>query len=83
MSNAAKYRFGTRAPFPAPASWQAIAKTVPGVASAAAPLCADWQSFFWTSPIDNKPHLVRVFAFDPDAPPVFLLSGIADQQAAC
>jgi len=79
VSNAAKYRFGTRAPFPH-SELAAIGK-VSGVASAA-PLYADWQDFFWTSPVDNKPHLVRVFAVDPDAAPVFLLAGIADQQAA-
>jgi len=79
VMNASKYRFGTRNPF-AHNELNAI-KKVTDIASVA-PLYGDWQDFFWTSPIDNKPHLVRVFAFDPDAPPVFLLSGIADQQAA-
>ena len=39
-----------------------------------------WQDFFWTSPLDDKPYLVRVFAFDPDAPAVLSLSGIKDGQ---
>ena len=78
VQNASKYRFGTRNPF-APKDLETI-KSVAGVATAA-PLYADWTDFFWTSPIDNKPHLVRVFAFDPDAPPVFSIPGIADQQA--
>jgi putative ABC transport system permease protein len=77
--NASKYRFGTRNPF-AHSELTTIGK-VAGVASVA-PLYGDWQDFFWTSPVDGKPHLVRVFAFDPDAPPVFQLAGIADQQAA-
>jgi putative ABC transport system permease protein len=76
--NASKYRFGTRNPF-APSHLEAI-RAVSGVAGVA-PLYADWMDFFWTSPVDNKPHLVRVFAVDPDAPPVFSLPGIADQQA--
>jgi putative ABC transport system permease protein len=78
VENASKYRFGTRDPF-AHREFDAI-RGVLGNASVA-PLYADWQEFFWTSPTDGKPHLVRVFAFDPDAPPVFLLSAIADQQA--
>ncbi len=77
--NASKYRFGTRDPF-AHNELDAIAK-VAGIASVA-PFYGDWQDFFWTSPVDNKPHLVRVFAIDPDAPPVFLLPGIADHQAS-
>jgi putative ABC transport system permease protein len=77
VMNASKYRFGTRDPFAA--RDLDMIKTVSGVASAA-PLYGDWQDFFWTSPVDDKPHLVRVFAIDPDAPPVFLLAGIADQQ---
>ncbi len=77
--NASKYRFGTRNPF-AHSELTTIGK-VAGVASVA-PLYGDWQDFFWTSPVDDKPHLVRVFAIDPDAPPVFELPGIADQQAA-
>jgi len=78
VMNASKYRFGTRDPFAA-RELDTI-KTVSGVATAA-PFYADWQDFFWTSSVDNKPHLVRVFAFDPNAPPVFALSGIAEQQA--
>jgi putative ABC transport system permease protein len=78
VQNASKYRFGTRNPF-APKDFETI-KTVAGIATAA-PLYANWTEFFWTSPIDNKPHLVRVFAFDPDAPAVFSIPGIADQQA--
>ncbi|HZK91089.1 MAG TPA: FtsX-like permease family protein [Stellaceae bacterium] len=78
VMNASKYRFGARDPF-AHRELGAI-RAVSGVASAA-PLYADWQDFFWTSPIDGKPHLVRIFAVDPDQPPVFLLSGIADQQS--
>ncbi|HWD60678.1 MAG TPA: FtsX-like permease family protein [Stellaceae bacterium] len=77
VSSAAKYRFGTRDPFD-PHALDTI-KAVSGVATVA-PLYADWQDFFWTSPIDNKPHLVRVFAIDPDSPPVFSTPGIADQQ---
>jgi len=76
--NASKYRFGTRNPF-APGDLETM-RAVSGVAGVA-PLYADWMDFFWTSPVDNKPHLVRVFAVDPDAPPVFSLPGIADQQA--
>jgi putative ABC transport system permease protein len=75
--NASKYRFGTRDPFAA--RQLAAMRAVPGIASVAA-FYADWMDFFWTSPVDDKPHLVRVFAFDPDAPPVFSLSAIADQQ---
>jgi len=78
VMNAAKYRFGTRDPFPR--RELGTVRAVPGVASAA-PLFADWQEFFWTSPADGKPYLVRVFAFDPDQPPVFLLPEIVDQQA--
>jgi putative ABC transport system permease protein len=77
VMNTSKYRFGTRDPFEA--RELEIIKTVPGVSSATA-LYGDWQDFFWSSPVDNKPHLVRVLAFDPDAPPVFALPGIADQQ---
>ncbi|HTW52260.1 MAG TPA: FtsX-like permease family protein [Stellaceae bacterium] len=77
VQNASKYRFGTRNPF-APKDFETI-KTVAGIATAA-PLYADWVDFFWTSPVDNKPHLVRVFAVDPDAPAVFSIPGIADQQ---
>jgi putative ABC transport system permease protein len=75
--NASKYRYGTRDPF-APRDFATI-KTVPGIT--AAPLYADWMDFFWTSPTDNKPHLIRVFAFDPDGPAVFNIPGIADQQS--
>jgi putative ABC transport system permease protein len=78
VSTAAKYRFGTRDPFPH-REFDTI-RSVDGVASAA-PLYASWQEFFWTSPQDGKSYLVRVFAFDPDGPPVFLPSGIAGQQA--
>jgi putative ABC transport system permease protein len=76
--NASKYRFGTYDPF-AHRDFDAI-RNVSGVASAA-PLYAQWMAFWWTSPVDNKPHLVRVFAFDPGGSPVFLLAGIADQQS--
>ena len=76
--SAYKYRFGTRDPI---AHTQLdTARGLAGVASAA-PLYADWQDFFWTSPLDGKPYLVRVFAFDPAAPPVFSLSGITSNQA--
>ncbi|MGA8400374.1 MAG: FtsX-like permease family protein [Stellaceae bacterium] len=78
VQNASKYRFGTRNPF-ASKDLETI-KSVPGIATAA-PLYADWTDFFWTSPIDNKPHLVRVFAFGPDAPAVFSIPGIVSQQA--
>lgn len=78
VQNASKYRFGTRNPF-APKDMETI-KAVPGIATAA-PLYADWTDFFWTSPVDDKPHLVRVFAVNPDAPAVFSIAGIASQQA--
>jgi putative ABC transport system permease protein len=77
VMNAVKYRFGTRDPFPR-RDLDAI-RAVPAVASAA-PLFASWQEFFWTGPADGKPYLVRVFAFDPDEPSVFLLSDLARQQ---
>jgi putative ABC transport system permease protein len=76
--NASKYRYGTRDPF-APHDFATI-KTMPGIA-AAAPLYADWMDFFWSSPVDNKPHLVRVFAVDPDAAAVFNIPAITDQQS--
>ena len=76
--SAYKYRFGTRDPIEHGELDKV--RTVAGIASAE-PLYADWQEFFWTSPIDGKPYLVRVFAFDPGAPAVFSLSGIKDQQA--
>lgn len=78
VMNASKYRFGTRNPF-ASRELETM-RALSGVASVA-PLYADWMDFFWTSPVDDKPHLVRVFALDPDAPPVFSLPGIADRQA--
>ena len=76
--SAYKYRFGTRDPIDH--SELDKVRAVAGIASAE-PLYADWQEFFWTSPIDGKPYLVRVFAFDPGASAVFSLSGIKDQQA--
>ena len=78
ISSAYKYRFGTRDPID-----HAELDTVRGIAgiASAAPLYADWQDFFWTSPLDGKPYLVRVFAFDPAAPPIFSLSAINDGQA--
>jgi putative ABC transport system permease protein len=75
--NASKYRFGTRDPF-APHDLETI-KTVPGIATTA-PFYADWMDFFWTSPVDDKPHLVRVFAINPDAAAIFNIPAIADQQ---
>ena len=75
--NASKYRFGTHDPFAA--RDLATIRGVAGIASAM-PLDLDWQDFFWTSPIDGKPHLIRVLAVDPDGPPVFLPSDLADQQ---
>lgn len=77
ISNAYKYRFGTRDPF----DHNVLEKVraAPGVATAA-PFYASWMDFFWTSPIDGKPHLVRVFAFDPDGPPVLSLPAIVQQQ---
>src|SRR3984885_8068926 len=59
VMNASKYRFGTRDPFAA--RELAPMKAVSGVQTAAA-FYGDWQDFFWTSPVDGKPHLVRVFA---------------------
>jgi putative ABC transport system permease protein len=76
--SAYKYRFGTRDPFPHGELNQV--RAVAGIASAT-PLYADWVEFFWTSPADKKSYLVRAFAFDPDQPPVFSLSGIVDQQS--
>ena len=78
VQSAYKYRFGTRDPF----DHGELDKvhTVAGIASAE-PLYADWQEFFWTSPLDGKPYLVRVFAFNPDAPPVFTLPDIVGQQS--
>jgi putative ABC transport system permease protein len=76
--SAYKYRFGTRDPIDHGELDKVHA--VVGIASAE-PLYADWQDFFWTSPIDGKPYLVRVFAFDPGALAVFSLSGVKDQQA--
>jgi putative ABC transport system permease protein len=78
VSSAYKYRFGTREPFEH-ATLDKV-RAIPGIASAV-PLYADWQDFFWTSPLDGKPYLVRVFAFDPDGPAVFSLSGIKDGQS--
>jgi putative ABC transport system permease protein len=78
VMNASKYRFGTYDPF-AHRELAAV-RAVAGVASAT-PLYASWMAFWWTSPVDGKPHLVRVFAVDPEAPPVFLLPEIADRQA--
>jgi putative ABC transport system permease protein len=75
--NASKYRFGMRNPFAA--RELETMRSVSGVENVA-PLYADWTDFFWTSPVDDKPHLVRVFAIDPNAPPVFTLSGIVKQQ---
>jgi putative ABC transport system permease protein len=75
--SAYKYRFGTRDPIDHGELDKV--RAVAGIVSAE-PLYADWQEFFWTSPVDGKPYLVRVFAFDPDAPAVFSLSGIKDQQ---
>ncbi|MBV9552479.1 MAG: hypothetical protein JO032_06770 [Alphaproteobacteria bacterium] len=78
VMNASKYRFGTYNPFPH--GELAAIRAVAGVASAA-PLYADYMEFFWTSPSDGKPHLIRTFAVDPDQPAVFLLSDIASRQA--
>jgi putative ABC transport system permease protein len=78
VMNASKYRFGTRNPF-AHRELDAI-RAVGGVASAA-PLYADYMDLFWTGPADGTAHLVRVYGFDPDGPPVFLLRDIAQHQA--
>jgi putative ABC transport system permease protein len=78
VSSASKYRFGTRDPFAH--GMLELVRSVPGIASAA-PLYADWQDFFWTSPNDGKPYLIRVLAFDPDEPPVLSLPGLAEQQS--
>jgi putative ABC transport system permease protein len=77
VMSAVKYRFGTRDPFPR-RDFDLI-HSFAGVASTA-PLYAGWQDFFWISPVDQKPYLIRVFAFDPAAPPVFGLPDIADRQ---
>jgi putative ABC transport system permease protein len=78
VSSAYKYRFGTRDPF-AHGELNRV-RAVAGIASAA-PLYAAWQDFFWTSPLDGKPYLVRVFAVDPNELPVLSLGGASDQQA--
>src|SRR5258708_18353610 len=75
--SAYKYRFGTRDPIDH--GHLDKVRAVAGIVTAE-PLYAGWQEFFWTSPVDGKPYLVRVFAFDPDAPAVFSLPGIKDQQ---
>ena len=72
IQSAHKYAFATRDPFPA--TNLDTARKVPGVASAS-PLYADWFTFFWKNPIDNKIFLVRAFGFDPDRP-VFLYSEV-------
>ena len=77
VMNASKYRFGTRNPF-AHRELDTV-RAVAGVATAA-PLYADYQDLFWSAAGDDKAHLVRVYAFDPDAPPLFLLPDIASQQ---
>src|SRR5579862_6103476 len=77
VESAYKYRFGTRDPIDHGELDKV--RAVAGIASAA-PLYADWQDFFWTSPLDGKPYLVRVFAFDPAAPPVFSLAAINGQR---
>src|SRR5215472_11973478 len=78
VMNGSKYRFGTRNPLPV-RDFETIRKLA-GIETVN-PLYADWMDFFWRSPIDDKPHLVRVFAVDPDAPPMFQLPEIASQQA--
>jgi putative ABC transport system permease protein len=78
VSSAYKYRFGTRDPFAH--SYLEPVHSAQGVASAAA-LYADWQDFFWTSPKDGKPYLIRIFAFDPAGPAVLSIPGLADKQA--
>jgi len=77
VTSAYKYRFGTRDPFPH--SVLEPVRSVPGIASAA-PIYADWQDFFWTSPSDGKPYLIRVLAFDPSGPPVLSIPGLIEQQ---
>lgn len=78
VSNADKYRFGTRDPF-APSVLQTV-RVASGIQSAE-PLYASWMDVFWTSPIDGKPYLVRVFASDPKLSPVLSLPGIAHGEA--
>jgi putative ABC transport system permease protein len=65
LQSAHKYQFATQDPIPV--SELAIARTVPGVASAR-PLYADWYDLFWKNPFDGKLFLVRAFAFAPDQP---------------
>jgi putative ABC transport system permease protein len=79
VSNAAKYRFGERDPFA-----YSVLETVRAAAGirSAVPLYASWMDSFWTSPIDGKPYLVRVFASDPKEPPVLSLPGVTDGRAA-
>jgi putative ABC transport system permease protein len=78
VTNAEKYRFGTRDPF-APSALE-TARAAAGVQSAE-PLYASWMDVFWTSPIDGKPYLVRAFASDPKRTPVLSLPGIAHSYA--
>ncbi len=65
LQSAHKYQFATQDPIAV--SELAIARTVPGVASAR-PLFADWYDLFWKNPFDGKLFLVRAFAFAPDQP---------------
>jgi putative ABC transport system permease protein len=77
--SASKYRFGTRDPFDHNVLEEV--RATPGVVSAA-PFYASWMDFFWSSPIDDKPYLVRVLAFDPDGPPVLSLPAVVEQQGS-
>ncbi|MGH7029441.1 MAG: ABC transporter permease DevC [Stellaceae bacterium] len=76
LQSAHKYQFATQDPIPV--AELAIARTVPGVASAR-PLYADWYDLFWKNPFDGKRFLVRAFAFVPDQP-VFLLAQVNAQR---
>jgi putative ABC transport system permease protein len=68
LQSAHKYQFATQDPIPV--ADLAVARKVPGVASAR-PLYADWYDLFWKNPFDGKPYLVRALAFVPGEP-VFL-----------
>jgi putative ABC transport system permease protein len=77
VMNAVKYRFGERDPFPR-SQFDQVRRAAR--LAGAAPLYASWQDVFWTSPTDGRSHLVRVFAVDPEARPVFTLLDVVTQQ---
>ena len=77
ITNASKYRFGSRDPFPP--QDLAAARAVAGVAGVT-PLYGAWQDFFWQPPGSDQPYLVQAFGFDPAHPP-FLLPDVEGESA--